>query len=684
MKRLKLRTCIALIATGTGVVLFNSCTHGFSAIDLSSMASSLSSTPAAPTSPGATPTAPTPPPSVRRADGYNLGMNLPWITYWNNTPMYADAAMQMCGNNGPWDALTGGGPAPLDATGAPTVNASAAVTADYLTGRYTLSWDGTGSVTVHSGATIGTTTSTVSNGVQHNTATVTIVQNPSDAASLNQSTNFIVFYAYPPVTNIHLMAPTPLRDNTGFFMQYFLDKMRPFSTLRFKDPTNTDNNDTTKDWLQRSWPTAGGRCGKTGMAYEDIIAFANATGKDIWINVPALATDNYVCRLARLLRYGESGADDNGSNCSLTAPSTAPAGAVALNPNSKVYVELSNEIWNWGFQQTSDLYCMANGAPASYSCTQNGAPSTCYHTCDVTAPTSFIAQAALADSTLPWAPVGYARTEEMAMLLTKRDNDIFKTVFGSQASQIKTVINVQSAYPAEADGAFAFMKQAYGSVTSSMDYMAVAPYFSLDTDTSTTGSGCHDCSVDNVFNDLFNNILSLSDFTDNNSTGDWLTQDLAEANKYGLYMVAYEGGQGMLSSDATLNANIMTAQSDPRMYTATQQYLQLWDMLVGRQHLFMYFTFDGTNGKYGSWGSLINATDPGSQKWDTLMSDILIPGDANGDGVVDQNDCAIVKANLGKSDMWWSQGDFNHDGTVSPSDLTILNAHITGAPCTVQ
>jgi hypothetical protein len=51
-----------------------------------------------------------------------------------------------------------------------------------------------------------------------------------------------------------------------------------------------------------------------GMLYENIINFANITGKDVWINIPIMATDNYVCRLARLFAFRESGADDNGSN----------------------------------------------------------------------------------------------------------------------------------------------------------------------------------------------------------------------------------------------------------------------------------------------------------------------------------------------------------------------------------
>ena len=48
--------------------------------------------------------------------------------------------------------------------------------------------------------------------------------------------------------------------------------------------------------------------------------------KDIWINVPVAASDDYVRELALLLR-------DN------------------LDPNLHIYVEYSNEVWNWDFSQ---------------------------------------------------------------------------------------------------------------------------------------------------------------------------------------------------------------------------------------------------------------------------------------------------------------------------------------------
>jgi hypothetical protein len=59
----------------------------------------------------------------------------------------------------------------------------------------------------------------------------------------------------------------------------------------------------------------------------------------------------------------------------------------------------------------------------------------------------------------------------------------------------------------------------------------------------------------------------------------------------------------------------------------------------------------------------------------TLGASTLIPGDANGDGMVDVGDLGILAANYGGSGNSWSQGDFNGDGLVDVGDLGILAAN---------
>lgn len=58
-----------------------------------------------------------------------------------------------------------------------------------------------------------------------------------------------------------------------------------------------------------------------------------------------------------------------------------------------------------------------------------------------------------------------------------------------------------------------------------------------------------------------------------------------------------------------------------------------------------------------------------------LVGATLIPGDANGDRMVDVGDLGILAANYGGSGKTWAQGDFNGDGLVDVGDLGILAAH---------
>jgi hypothetical protein len=572
---------------------------------------------------------------------------------------------QMAGNDGPWDVDTGtDAAAPLDATGAPTVAAWAGVTGAYPTGAYTVTWDGTGTLSVSG---LGTPTSTTSNGVQHNTATL----NWTQQLSTTSNAAWVQFKATPPITNIHILAPATMISSDGVFLNDLMARLKPFSNVRFMDALNTNsvNDGLLENWSQRSWPAAGSRANTLqGMAYEDIIALANQTGMDVWINVPGLATDDYVCRLARLFRFGEQ-SDTSNSACDPTAPA-GTATTTPLNSTSTLYVEYSNEIWNWGFQQIEDVYCMVFGVPDK---TTNGKH------CDVTAPPSAVGVTALGDASLPWDTTNtYGKASQFTMILEKRQSDIFRTVFGCTSGagcQVQIPMNVQAAYPAEVDEGMKFLVSAYGAAgppTGALDLMAVAPYFNTDADTDND-------SVNDIFTDLATVLATNPPSSDGNATVNWLNADIAEAAPYNLPIIAYEGGQGLSSSDYT--ANTISAQSDPRMYTDTLTYFSLWDSVIGRKQLFNYYTFIDGDGSYGCWGALINLDDPGSQKWDALISLTRIPGDANLDGVVNAADCAILTANYNQTGLWWMQGDFNHDGAVNAADLAILNANINGPQC---
>jgi fibronectin type 3 domain-containing protein len=71
-----------------------------------------------------------------------------------------------------------------------------------------------------------------------------------------------------------------------------------------------------------------------GDAWEYMILLSNMTNTDMWINIPASADDDYVTQLAMLILNGNE----------YTA---------GLNPGLHVYVEYSDEVWNFGFQQAT-------------------------------------------------------------------------------------------------------------------------------------------------------------------------------------------------------------------------------------------------------------------------------------------------------------------------------------------
>jgi len=58
----------------------------------------------------------------------------------------------------------------------------------------------------------------------------------------------------------------------------------------------------------------------------------------------------------------------------------------------------------------------------------------------------------------------------------------------------------------------------------------------------------------------------------------------------------------------------------------------------------------------------------------TVTIDVLgsIPGDASGNGIVDEEDLAILADNWGESVSGSSEGDFDGDGIVGPADAAIL------------
>src|SRR6185436_13606216 len=108
----------------------------------------------------------------------------------------------------------------------------------------------------------------------------------------------------------------------------FLRRIRPFPTIRFMDWQQT-NGTPVKEWADRPVPAMFGRTGAEGVPLEEIVALANRVSRNVWVNIPQGASDDYVKQFATFLR------------------DRLHAGAV-------IHFEYGNELWNFGFEASKE------------------------------------------------------------------------------------------------------------------------------------------------------------------------------------------------------------------------------------------------------------------------------------------------------------------------------------------
>lgn len=118
----------------------------------------------------------------------------------------------------------------------------------------------------------------------------------------------------------------PAFEAGAIFNPLWLDRLMGFQTVRFMDWMLT-NDSTQSGWDNRPLPDDYTYARK-GVPLEILLELANRIGTDAWFNMPHLADDEYVRQFAEMVK-------------------------ASLWPDLKAYVELSNEVWNWQFQQAA-------------------------------------------------------------------------------------------------------------------------------------------------------------------------------------------------------------------------------------------------------------------------------------------------------------------------------------------
>jgi hypothetical protein len=388
------------------------------------------------------------PVSVKRADfppatgpaTTQIGVNLEGVADFSRSMMFADAmksARKFGSVKEPWDEK-----ADVDDKGWPTTDAGVVVMADIPVkpGDYAFSCTGRCQVGLASKGSVKN--QAYNRSTNTTTATVTIPDGVNDLFLTFKNTN-------GGVKNIKLMRPGFSASSKEHFTKEFLALLAPFSTLRTMDLTLT-NNSPIAEWSERATPddaTQGMGNGK-GVAWEYVIELANQTRKDLWINVPDKASDDYVRQLARLFKE-------------------------KLDKDRNLYVEYSNEVWNSIFKQTGRNHEAAKAeiAAGDTTLTDGGKDQNEYY----------------------W---GWKRVSKRTVQIAR----IFREVFGEEAmnTRVRPVLASQSANPFMTRLQLEYIAKYHGEPAKYIYGIAGAPYFGPDRKISDKD----DASVEELINSI--------------------------------------------------------------------------------------------------------------------------------------------------------------------------------------
>jgi len=227
-----------------------------------------------------------------------------------------------------------------------------------------------------------------------------------------------------------------------------------------------------------------------------------------------------------------------------------------LDPELYVYIEYSNETWNPLFSQTQ--YCREQG----------------------------LAQK-LSDNPVQ-AGHRYAVQRSLEIF------HIWKEVFGP-TERLITVMSGQAANPEVNEE-----RLSYQEAWRHCDALAIAPYLSLNVSKSSTPSlsEVRGWSIDRLERELAGNILDKS-------TG-WMGNGEKTAKRYGVALIAYEGGQHLVGmqgaeNDEQLTRLFLQVNRSSQMGTLYDRYLDEWRR-VSSDGLFCLWLSTEIWSKWGSWG----------------------------------------------------------------------------------
>ena len=495
-------------------------------------------------------------------------------------------------------------PAPIDANGWPTSDAYT-VLFDYravpawdppiddpvafqpdMSGTYKLSFNGQATITCQDTSAGATLTHQVYDAASNTTtADLTIPSGVPYLIELNFSNTIRTPGGATNTGITNLKCIRPGYPSSQIFATEFLNALAPFSHMRFMGWLGTnygagdygDPGHHIIEWADRALPTdawMGGdtalRPGAHGVPWEYIILLANQVNKDIWINIPVSAsgakttdTASYIYQLALLLRDGNAFTGNRG-----------------LSSNLNIYIEHSNEVWNFGFSQYA-----WNKLAATDEVTNGG---------------SIIGQGTTDPET--WAKRRHAkRVYEIGK--------IFEAVFGAGSlnTRVRPVYAHWTIYPDEYNGILQWMQTNYGDPKNYFYGIAQTAYFN---DQKVSATGSPDALVPDV-------LAAMRADSDSGKT--YAVQIDAVARTFGLKHLVYEGGPDNGGDSTTNIGNRILANRDPGMGALLLHHISdNWFATGG--DLFTYFVLSSSYNRYGSWGATEDYRVPVTPKFQALYT----------------------------------------------------------------
>lgn len=507
------------------------CTLGLAACDSNHLLDT------APPPPAPLATRPPPAPGLDLNDrelneGQNrLGVNLPPVFSWSNTPMYADLmrqARRFGTPETPWDekALLGDDGWPVGNFGIMLTSSQGNLSTNG--GRYTVRFKGQAKVkVVASPAILGE--------ARHDPAadiTTIPLELPDHAEQLVLSFTEV----RSAVKDLRVVRPGYDAARPPLFTREFLDHIAPFKVVRLMDWLRTNNNPVSR-WSMRATDATIHHTSEKGVPWEHAVELARVAGKDLWINIPGQADDDYVRTLARLLRE-------------------------QLPASTRIYVEYSNEVWNSMFSQTRENLAAAVREVE-------------------TRPDSKLNHDGKNNPDL-WR---FRRVAQRG----KEISDIFREVFGDAAmmTRVRPVYAVQIVNTYATNLVLDYMAKVHGPPNHYFYALAGAPYFNLGPEQKKEGLDAD--AVLAAWSDNIDAMPRINRFEKNHALARW----------YQLPFLAYEGGADSFGP-GSLEAK-RAASLDPRLEPLCRRYLDSWYASGGGLFMWFMAGAGKWSTPYGTW-----------------------------------------------------------------------------------